>query len=74
MGAPDRMVAFPHPIIASERPMSEIVPDQAAAANRPLSRRLMVAFRADVDARVGDGDFACREVLTPRPTHGARSR
>lgn len=63
MGAPDRMVALPHPIIATEGPMPEIVPEQYAAANSRVSRRLVNAFRAEVDARVGDGDFACREVL-----------
>ena len=38
--------------------MLEIVPDPDASANRFVRRRFVAAFRAEVDRRVGDGDFA----------------
>ena len=43
--------------------MLEIVPDPDASANRFVRRRLVAAFRAEVDERVGDGDFARREEI-----------
>ena len=36
--------------------MLEIVPDAEASANRLVRRRLVAAFRAEVDERVGDGN------------------
>ena len=41
--------------------MPKIVPDAHAAANSHVPRRLADAFRAEVDKRVEDGDFARRE-------------
>lgn len=41
--------------------MLEIVPAEEAPAKPSVSRRLVDAFRAEVDKRVGDGDFASRE-------------
>lgn len=41
--------------------MLKIVPAEEAPAKPSVSRRLVDAFRAEVDARVGDGDFASRE-------------
>src|SRR5690625_2910356 len=61
MGAPDRMLAFPHKQQPTEAPMLKIVPAEDAPAKRSLPRCLAEAFRAEVDARVGGGDFADRE-------------
>lgn len=41
--------------------MLTIVPNPAAEAKPFVSRDLLDAFRAEVDERVGDGDFASRE-------------
>jgi len=40
--------------------MLKIVPAPDAPANPLVRRRLVAAFRAEVDRRVGDGDFARR--------------
>ena len=61
MGAPDRKLALAHNPLLKEDPMLEIVPDAEASANPLVPRRLVEAFRAEVDERVGDGDFARRE-------------
>ena len=58
MGAADRKLALAHNPLLKEDPMLEIVPDPDASANRFVRRRLVAAFRAEVDERVGDGDFA----------------
>ena len=41
--------------------MLTIVPNQDPAAKPSMRRRLVDAFRAEVDAQVGGGDFASRE-------------
>ena len=56
MGAPDRKLALPHKPLLKEDLMLEIVPDAEASANRLVRRRLVAAFRAEVDERVGDGN------------------
>lgn len=61
MGAFDRMVALLDNLYPNEDPMLEIVPDQDATAKSSVSRRLRDVFRAEMDQRVGDGDFASRE-------------
>lgn len=43
--------------------MLKTVPDSDAHANPCVPRRLAEAFRAEVDARVGSGDFASREEI-----------
>ena len=61
MGAPDRQLKLSQNPLLKEDAMLEIVPDPDASANPLVRRRLMAAFRAEVDERVGDGDFASRE-------------
>jgi len=43
--------------------MLQLVPDEAATNNSLVPRGLAEAFSAEVDARVGEGDFANREEL-----------
>lgn len=43
--------------------MKLIVPDQEADAKQDVARTLRAVFRAEMNARVGDGDFASRERL-----------
>ena len=61
MGAADRKLALSHNPLLKEDPMLKIVPAPDAPANPLVRRRLVAAFRAEVDRRVGDGDFARRE-------------
>jgi len=64
MGAPDRKLALPHKPLLKEDLMLEIVPDAEASANRLVRRRLVAAFRAEVDERVDErvGDGNVREL------------
>ena len=61
MGAPDRKLALSHTALLKDDPMLEMVPDPDGSANALVPCSLMAAFRAEVDERVGDGDFARRE-------------
>ena len=61
MGAPDRQLKLSQNPLLKEDAMLEIVPDPDASAHALVPRRLMAAFRAELDTRVGDGDFASRE-------------
>ena len=64
MGAPDRKLALPHKPLLKEDLMLKIVPDAEASANRLVRRRLVAAFRAEVDERVDErvGDGNVREL------------
>ena len=52
MGAPDRKLALAHKPLLKEDAVLELVPDADASANRLVRRRLMAAFRGEVDERV----------------------